>query len=203
MRITITALGSRGDIQPFLALAVGLQQAGHHVTLAAPHTSTEWARAYGVTAHPVRFNPQDFMQTPEFKAIVKSRNILRQLRMMRDGMGAGLLQVLDDFHEATQTADFVVSGGGGLGGVDIAGVRNLPLAFGCLCLRCPRARSPRSCCRRASLAPLQPPDGRAVLARRLADVSRRSTSGAPRAWAAALALGSGDVRRQPAPARRG
>jgi len=37
MKITILTYGSRGDIQPFLALAVGLQKAGHQVKLAAPH----------------------------------------------------------------------------------------------------------------------------------------------------------------------
>jgi hypothetical protein len=36
IKITICTIGSRGDIQPYLALAVGLQQAGHIVTLAAP-----------------------------------------------------------------------------------------------------------------------------------------------------------------------
>ncbi len=37
MRITILAIGSNGDIQPLLALAVGLQQTGRHkVRFAAP-----------------------------------------------------------------------------------------------------------------------------------------------------------------------
>ncbi len=130
MKILITTLGSRGDVQPFLALAVGLQQAGHQVTLAAPHTFAEWIRAYGVSAHPVRFNPQEFMQQPEVEAILNSRNVLRQLRLMRDEMGAGIGQSLHDFWEAAQTADFLVAGGGGLGGVDIASQRGLPLAFG-------------------------------------------------------------------------
>ncbi|HEX2907098.1 MAG TPA: glycosyltransferase [Phototrophicaceae bacterium] len=31
MRITILALGSRGDVQPYVALGVGLQRAGHAV----------------------------------------------------------------------------------------------------------------------------------------------------------------------------
>ncbi len=36
MKITLLTYGSRGDVQPFLALAVGLQKAGHTPTLAAP-----------------------------------------------------------------------------------------------------------------------------------------------------------------------
>ena len=36
MKITIFAAGSRGDIQPCIALGRGLQQAGYQVSLAAP-----------------------------------------------------------------------------------------------------------------------------------------------------------------------
>ncbi|MBK7319262.1 MAG: glycosyltransferase [Anaerolineales bacterium] len=36
MNITILTYGSRGDVQPFLALACGLQERGHVVKLAAP-----------------------------------------------------------------------------------------------------------------------------------------------------------------------
>ncbi|MGB7417232.1 MAG: glycosyltransferase [Thermosynechococcaceae cyanobacterium] len=33
MHITILAIGSRGDVQPFVALGVGLKQAGYQVRL--------------------------------------------------------------------------------------------------------------------------------------------------------------------------
>ena len=33
MRITIIAAGSRGDVQPFVALAQGLKKAGYKVTI--------------------------------------------------------------------------------------------------------------------------------------------------------------------------
>ena len=35
MKITVTSVGSRGDIQPYVALGLGLQQIGLEVTLAA------------------------------------------------------------------------------------------------------------------------------------------------------------------------
>lgn len=34
LRITILAVGSRGDVQPYCALALGLQRAGHRVRVA-------------------------------------------------------------------------------------------------------------------------------------------------------------------------
>jgi hypothetical protein len=42
MHIAISTVGSRGDVQPFVALAIGLQQAGHRVTLVTSHTFTCW-----------------------------------------------------------------------------------------------------------------------------------------------------------------
>jgi sterol 3beta-glucosyltransferase len=34
MNILIITIGSRGDVQPYVALGVGLQAAGHRVTIA-------------------------------------------------------------------------------------------------------------------------------------------------------------------------
>jgi UDP:flavonoid glycosyltransferase YjiC (YdhE family) len=56
MRILITTFRVRGDVQPYLALAVGLQGAGHRVTLATSQSFSQWIAAYGVKTHPVRFN---------------------------------------------------------------------------------------------------------------------------------------------------
>jgi len=43
MRVVIAAMGSRGDIQPALALALGLRSAGHLVTVSAPPDFAGWA----------------------------------------------------------------------------------------------------------------------------------------------------------------
>jgi len=53
MRIAIPTIGSRGDVQPFIALAQGLVQAGHSVTLAShPHMRT-LVESHGVTFAPI------------------------------------------------------------------------------------------------------------------------------------------------------
>ncbi len=35
MRVTILTIGSRGDVQPYIALGLGLQACGHQVRLAS------------------------------------------------------------------------------------------------------------------------------------------------------------------------
>jgi len=62
MKITILTYGSRGDVQPFLALAVGLQKNGHQVKLAAPHRFEEFASAYSVQFVPLMGDPEIISQ---------------------------------------------------------------------------------------------------------------------------------------------
>jgi sterol 3beta-glucosyltransferase len=59
MKITILSYGSRGDVQPFLALAVGLQKAGHVVCLAAPHCFAKFIEQYNVPFAPLPGDPQE------------------------------------------------------------------------------------------------------------------------------------------------
>lgn len=140
MKITLCTSGSRGDVQPFLALAVGLQKAGHAVTLVTPPASTDWIRSYGVTAVPTRFDPQNFSKRPDVQAIIKSGNVFRMLGLMRD-ISADMVKVMDDFWQATDGADFVVAGGAGLGGVEVASQRGVPLALAFLFPFAPATRA--------------------------------------------------------------
>lgn len=48
MKVLIMTLGTRGDVQPFVALAHGLTVAGHDAVLAAPHRFAEFVRGHGV-----------------------------------------------------------------------------------------------------------------------------------------------------------
>ena len=48
MRFCILTYGSRGDIQPYLALGLGLRRAGHSVRLAAPGLYEAFVRSYGL-----------------------------------------------------------------------------------------------------------------------------------------------------------
>lgn len=54
MRITILAIGSRGDVQPLLALALGLQNTGRHrVRFAAPDNFESLVREYDLDFFPL------------------------------------------------------------------------------------------------------------------------------------------------------
>jgi sterol 3beta-glucosyltransferase len=48
MKILVLTLGTRGDVQPFLALVLGLRTAGHDAVLVAPHRFADFATRFAV-----------------------------------------------------------------------------------------------------------------------------------------------------------
>ncbi len=129
MHIAIYTLGSRGDVQPLIALAIGLQQAGHRVTLVTSHTFTDWIQAYGVEVQPVHFNPQEILNHPEMQAFMqRGGNPLRVFGVMREGLRRAL-GAHDEFWQVAQTADFVVQTSTGVGALEAAEKINLPSAI--------------------------------------------------------------------------
>jgi sterol 3beta-glucosyltransferase len=128
MRVLIFTLGSRGDVQPYLALAAGLQRAGHTVTLATSAEFTPLIDAYGVGTHPVRFSVQAMLQDPEAQATLRGRNPVKQFRLMKGAVEKSAA-AMDDFWAAAQTGDLLVQTGTGNGGIEAASQRGVPLVI--------------------------------------------------------------------------
>jgi UDP:flavonoid glycosyltransferase YjiC (YdhE family) len=70
LRISIQTLGTRGDVQPYLALALGLMRRGHDVQLAAPAQFAGLVQANGVWFAPLPGEFLALLDTPEGKAAV-------------------------------------------------------------------------------------------------------------------------------------
>ena len=61
MRIVLTTFGSRGDVQPMLALSLALKAAGHDVLLAGPPEKKAWAEELGCPYQPLGSNLTAFV----------------------------------------------------------------------------------------------------------------------------------------------
>lgn len=70
MRIAIHTLGTRGDVQPYIALALGLVKNGHTVQLAAPVQFQELVQERGVPFAPLPGEFLALLDTPEGKAAI-------------------------------------------------------------------------------------------------------------------------------------
>jgi sterol 3beta-glucosyltransferase len=62
MLVTVIAIGSRGDVQPYLALSQGLIEAGYAVRLVTHAAFETLAREYAIPFFPLEEDVQDFFQ---------------------------------------------------------------------------------------------------------------------------------------------
>jgi UDP:flavonoid glycosyltransferase YjiC (YdhE family) len=109
MRISIAALGTRGDVQPLLALGLGLRAAGHAVTLLAGANFERW-----VTGHGLGFaafaDMEALMSSEDGLAWTESSdNPLRQVRSMRRLMDEHGDAIVAPLEAAAATSDLLVS----------------------------------------------------------------------------------------------
>ncbi|MBS4009354.1 MAG: glycosyltransferase family 1 protein [Roseovarius sp.] len=70
MRVAIHTLGTRGDVQPYLALARGFRAKGHEVLLIAPVQFAEAAGAEDLVFAPLPSEFLDLLDTPEIKDVL-------------------------------------------------------------------------------------------------------------------------------------
>ena len=72
MRVFLSTVGSRGDVEPYLALAKGLQKAGHHVVLSSASRFAPMAQAHGVRYAPTSDALLELMDLPEARRALET-----------------------------------------------------------------------------------------------------------------------------------
>jgi sterol 3beta-glucosyltransferase len=79
--ITLLASGTRGDVQPYLALGCGLRAAGYHVRLAAHDAYAAFVKTWDLVFFSLGENPSDLFARAEHQdALRAGQNPLRTLR---------------------------------------------------------------------------------------------------------------------------
>jgi sterol 3beta-glucosyltransferase len=104
MNITILTYGSRGDVQPFIALARGLQKNGHQVKLAAPHRFVDFVAAHGVPFVPLAGDPEEISK----RFNDAGHNALKMVSAIRDYVNSIALGVTRGAFAACDDADLIV-----------------------------------------------------------------------------------------------
>ena len=121
--IVILTLGTRGDVQLYVALGVGLRTAGYRVTIAAGHRFKSFITEYGLEYADSEADFPDIMQSKGGRtALGDSGAALRPLREV----APIVRRVLDQEWEAAQGADAIVYHPKALGGYHIAERLGIP-----------------------------------------------------------------------------
>ena len=105
MKIAITAAGTRGDVQPCVALGLGLAWAGHDVTLASWEPYREMAENRGLAFRPIAGPAPDELMVALVKA---GRNPLEYAGRFRPLLRPHVEQGLKDCLAACADADAVL-----------------------------------------------------------------------------------------------
>jgi UDP:flavonoid glycosyltransferase YjiC (YdhE family) len=126
MRIAIQTLGTRGDVQPYVALGKGLQRAGFTVSLATAPQFESLVSRHGLSFAPLPGDITDLLQTPHGKAAVSGRNKLTAtLRLLRE-VRPMFRRLVEAQWAAARGADAIVYHPKAVGGVHIAEKLGIP-----------------------------------------------------------------------------
>ncbi|MEO1762748.1 MAG: glycosyltransferase [Cyanobacteria bacterium J06629_18] len=129
MNITIIAIGSRGCVQPYVALGVGLEKAGYRVKLATHAIFENLVKSYGLEFAPVGNNPQELLK--KIVSQLKNRNKIIPLNIsfkiaFWSAFASDLDGLMNDCWECSQDAEAIVYSELALPGYHVAEKLGIP-----------------------------------------------------------------------------
>jgi sterol 3beta-glucosyltransferase len=99
LRFTCLTIGSRGDVQPYIALCKGLMAQGHHCKIASHGEYQKWVEGHGIDFAPVGGDPAELMQrkpvpssSPINFLLIRPRNSHDLARLLHDLVHEGSRQ---------------------------------------------------------------------------------------------------------------
>ena len=129
MQITILSLGYRGDVQPFIALGMGLQQAGHKIKIASQANFESEIRDRDLEFALISGNPKEAVESAQGQAMLQSKNPIDVVRRMGDLLEPLIETILLDSWQACQGTDAIIGGGFPFWGFDIAEKLGIPFYY--------------------------------------------------------------------------
>lgn len=135
MHLVIVTSGSRGDVQPYLALALRAQQSGHRVTLATHEVFRLWIEQHGVAFRPLHGDPVQMLSGAGARAWLADgsrRGMLRFIREFARDFSSLAEGMLADLITVTADADLVVHGAVCMAAAQLQPARGMPVMAGWL-----------------------------------------------------------------------
>jgi sterol 3beta-glucosyltransferase len=128
MRTVIIAPGSRGDVQPYIALGKGLQNAGHSVRLVSHSNFESLITSYGLEFWSFGNDVKDAVENSEMRELTEKGNFLLLMAKMAKEAQREALRFAEGGLAAAEGMDLVLAGIGGLFiGTAIAEKLDIPL----------------------------------------------------------------------------
>lgn len=131
MHITIVAIGSRGDIQPCVALGKGLIKSGNKVRIATHKYFADFVKRQGMEFAPIEGDPRQAMEKESGQQWLKSgMSLVKFVRGMRDLFTyESINKALNDTLEACRGTDAILYTALGSAGYHVAEKLKVPSIF--------------------------------------------------------------------------
>lgn len=113
MRAAIICIDTRGGIQPYLAVGVGLKKAGHDVVVIAPKNYKEFVESVGLECFGIDGDIQSLVKEPE-NADAIGGGLLASHLLMLSVVRSFLLPWMKECLVACKGADLILGGFGGM-----------------------------------------------------------------------------------------
>lgn len=110
MRYAIITYGTRGDVQPFIALALGLMQKGEAVILLAPENFKDFVQGYGVDFYPLHGDIEGMLHSAEPLSLLKKGSAVALLKYMQKVSHEIQPRLNQDLLNGCREADFLITG---------------------------------------------------------------------------------------------
>lgn len=109
MNIGIFTYGTRGDLQPYVALALGLMEKGHKVTLSATEDFKDFVEGFGVAFQPLWGNAETMMNSKEGQSILQTENSIKLMKYYFKVLHDNRKPLRKSYYEAISKVDFIIA----------------------------------------------------------------------------------------------
>ncbi|EJP71037.1 autophagy protein 26 [Beauveria bassiana ARSEF 2860] len=122
MKITCLTIGSRGDVQPYIALCKGLLAEGHKPRIATHAEFQGWVESHGIEFAKVEGDPAELMRL----CIENGTFTLAFLREANSTFRGWLDELLDSAYTACEGSDLLIESPSAMAGIHIAEKLGIP-----------------------------------------------------------------------------
>ena len=118
MKITVNTFGTRGDVQPYIALSKGLQQAGHTVRIVTHQIFESFVKEHGLDFFPLQLDPRQVLINQALSEL--GNNTIRINRWMEENFKSGLQDIFKVTLQANLDAELILNSGLSFAGWHVA-----------------------------------------------------------------------------------
>lgn len=128
MRIAIFTLGSRGDVQPYVALAKVSISKGHSAVICTGKSFKDFIERNGVEFEEATSDLMAMLETEEGKMIFNNgmKHPIKTKNYLKDVVNPAYRKTLDEFYKSAQGADVIIYHPKAFGAPDIAKSLGIP-----------------------------------------------------------------------------